>query len=1020
MLKLEKIKPTVLFTEERGKLLQVVKLTISNTGGSLASGTTNIVLDNDREKHTIAFGAIDAGRREYEIHIPDIRESVDVKFALYNDRQLQDESVVAWSPMRHWKIHMVQKSHHDIGYTDLPQHVFEEHNQFVDDVLAYCEETDGWPDEAKFRYSVEQSCTIVNYIENRPKETVERLIERVREGRIEIPALYANFISEMMGHEEIIRSLYPSFQLKKKYGVRVETAQITDVPGLSWSLPTILANCGVKYFVPQLPRGYYDGAWEHKEDIHVHPYWSESEVTPEGRPYVFYWTGPDGSRILVWCAGAYGCNPLLGDYESLAEVTDEEYPFDALLVHVGGGVRDNAPPIFKYCEFARDWNEKWAFPKIITSIDQAFFSYIETQQFPDFPVFRGELPNTDYTVCAACTPYETGINRTAHDSLLSAEKFATVAAMVSDYTYPANRLKEAYHHTLIFDEHCWGHYSSAGLAFEASLSEKAVHAFRAAVIAEDVLIKSLNKIVDSIKLDETGYHIVVFNPLSRVRTDITAAFFEELPPVSSPMYDGFEDINGVATPIRLSGDAIDRRIVHPPASLIDGRFDLIDESTGNPVPHQIVEVGGHRDPVQFSAYKYALSHRNERFKTAVVFTAEDVPATGYTTYRIVPKETGIEFPNGLKSTGTVLENGFYTVQIDPETGTIKSIYDKELEKELVDAEAPHGFNQLIVRSPVDGIEHANKKITVKKGKPGPVACSLVVYSEGRGCPEITQEITIYEKIKKIDMANRVLRDATPLLEVYFAFPFRMDNPDMKFEATNSAITPIADQFPGSNTDYYAVQHWVNLHESAGDTGVTFSSIDAHLVELGGLWPGYVSQAHHLVTPPGYGHEFLKQGEMKKAYVYSYVMNNNFQTNFQPTHVSDTLFRYSITSHKGNWQEGRSGNFGWAASNPLTPIFMEGEKDGTLAGTQSFCSVDRQNVAILAVKKAEFDDGIVVRLIETEGKETEVSVNLPLSSIIKAFSTNLVEEEIKPLNAGKKSLKISIGPFAIETIKIKHE
>ena len=43
------------------------------------------------------------------------------------------------------------------------------------------------------------------------------------------------------------------------------------------------------------------------------------------------------------------------------------------------------------------------------------------------PVFRGEFPNTDYTVCATCTPKETAVNRNAHNLLMTAENWWTTA-----------------------------------------------------------------------------------------------------------------------------------------------------------------------------------------------------------------------------------------------------------------------------------------------------------------------------------------------------------------------------------------------------------------------------------------------------------------------------------------------------------------------------------------------------------------------------------------------------------------
>ena len=48
-----------------------------------------------------------------------------------------------------------------------------------------------------------------------------------------------------------------------------------------------------------------------------------------------------------------------------------------------------------------------------------------------------------------------------------------------------------------------------------------------------------------------------------------------------------------------------------------------------------------------------------------------------------------------------------------------------------------------------------------------------------GCPQLTQEIVLYDKIKRIDLNNRVLKDSRALQELYFAFPFDIDKPDIR-------------------------------------------------------------------------------------------------------------------------------------------------------------------------------------------------------------------------------------------------
>jgi alpha-mannosidase len=225
-----------------------------------------------------------------------------------------------------------------------------------------------------------------------------------------------------------------------------------------------------------------------------------------------------------------------------------------------------------------------------------------------------------------------------------------------------------------------------------------------------------------------------------------------------------------------------------------------------------------------------------------------------------------------------------------------------------------------------------------------------------------------------------------------------------------------DQFPGSNTNYYAVQHWAHVWD--GKVGITLSPVESHLLEFGGLWPSYVSQAHHGATPPDFGREFVKPADVTKGHMYSYVLNSNFRTNFQPLQQGDFLFLYSITTHEGDWKEGRARDFGWAVGNPLVPVCVSGKKEGPLGRTLSFCQVDKPNVLVLALKRAEDGDGIILRLIETEGEAATATVTLPHLTIREAHRTNVVEENQEALDAGSHKIKAPVKAFGIATVRLQ--
>ena len=148
-----------------------------------------------------------------------------------------------------------------------------------------------------------------------------------------------------------------------------------------------------------------------------------------------------------------------------------------------------------------------------------------------------------------------------------------------------------------------------------------------------------------------------------------------------------------------------------------------------------------------------------------------------------------------------------------------------------------------------------------------------------------------------------------------------------------------------------------------------------------------------------------------------MINSNFRTNFRTTQSGDILFRYSITSHKGNWIDGRPRDFGWAAGNPLIPVPVDGKSDGDLPESLSFCQIDKSNIMLLTLKRAEDGEGVIIRLNETEGRNTEVSVTFPMISVEKVYETNLVEVNESLLPFQGQTIKIPIKAFGIKTIRI---
>jgi hypothetical protein len=1009
-LSISSVEPTVFFIRAGGGALrQRVRLRLqcdaATTGATLIARAAGV-------DEQLPLPPLTTGANELDVYLPDLREPCRLTLGLFAGGEWCDEKILDWLPTKHWEVSLMHFSHHDLGYTDLPTDVLREHVAILDDVVRYCDETADWPDDARFRFVAEQAWSLWNYLEQRPREATDRLIAAIKRGQIEVTALFANEITELCGTEELVRLLYPAFELKRRYGIDIRVAEHNDIPGFSWGLANVLAGAGIRYFSPAIPR------WYHRT---VHQLWDEEAVIPLDRPGAFWWEAIDGARILVWFKTHGGEEWLPTSYECalrelpemVAKLDGQGYAYDMVSYMLRGGWRDNAPAVPTYAHIARHWNERWAYPRLINDTYGQFLARFEQRWGHTLKTLRGEVPGTDYPVAATCTPHETAVNRQTHDALLSAETWAAVASQATGTPYPKAVLDEAYRNTIFFDEHCWGMAGSGGPAQDACASEKMNFAHRAAALAHDLNVKLIHRIADAVDYPQDAHYLTIFNPRSWARTDVVRVPVLDWSPRGLVMHWQAPSREGDG-PIQVAGYGLGRSLAEPPASLLDQPFQLIDEATGAPVAYQISRATDPQAAQPWAAERVAMSKVDERYRAELIFVAEGLPPVGYKTYRVASCDAWPAFVTGSLATDQVVENRFFRLAFDPRTGALTSLLDKDLSRDLVDHDAPHAFAQVVARECESAAQTCAAMSSVAVVEDGPLYTTIRCKGGVTGCPSLTRDITLYHTVKRIDVGLRLLRDSTPNLELYCAFPFKVDSPRFRYESAATVIEPLRDQLPGSNTDSYAVQHWVEVSDD--QRSVVWSSADAPMAAFGGLWPGYVSSAHHGVTHPGYGHPFLKPGELARGHIYSLLMYNNFRTNFVNVRAGESLFRYSFTARAGASAVAQP--FGWGAADPPLGIWMKGPQAGSLPAAGSFCQVDAPNVMLLTWKRAEDGAGFILRLIETAGRPADVTITLPHLRVLHAFRANLVEVNEAPLPSNLHTIRLAITPYAIVTVRVE--
>jgi len=902
------IAPTVLLVKGPAGTMQIVDLVIDLLGAAPVQASVKAALGGKAVTAAPAVFTLRPGRNAVAVRVPAPSQPVKARFDIAWASGGSASSFVreiTLEPARPWTVYLFHHSHTDIGYTELQSRVTRNHVEYLDSVIKYCRETDDYPDAAKFRWNIEVAWALENFVKTRPEADVRALVDLIKAGRVELSAIYLN-VSDGFAHEEIARSVDAARDFARRYGFELRSAMNDDVNGFAWSLPQIFRQAGVRYFASGINE--------------------TRSRAPLRRPNAFWWESPDGSRILHWNGEHY----LFGNYELLlheaversapkvgeylARLQDRgDYPQDIIAFNVGAWTTDNCPPGRQLSDRVKEWNEQFVSPRLRLATLHEFFEEMEKRFGASLPVHKLGWPDY-WTDGVGSTAFETGLNRVAHNEILSAEKVAALAAALDPakaFAFPRDEIREGQALSMLYDEHTWGAYNSIDAPWSelarGQWAEKSRFAYEARETSRTILRRG-SEALAKVFAAGGGDAFLVFNPLSWPRTDIVR--------VTLP-----------AGPLREA----------------KGRLRVIDRRTG-------------------SEAKFETQGED-----AVLVLAKDVPAMGYAVFAIEKAEAAPGAGQSAAAPGGTIENRFYRVTIDPKTGGISSLFDKELGRELVDTASPWPLNTYIYEQPEGGraaVDDMTKRAVfhrwsaasakVEAVERGPVATSLVVTSAPKMCASLRQRIVLYDDIKRIDLVNDMDKEETFAPEaVYFAFPFRVGEaaPAVRMEIAGADMVPGREQLPGTTLDWQTAQHWV---EFAGqDARVVWSPVEAPLVEFGDINTG----------------KWQKTLDLRNAWVFSYAMNNYWMTNFKASQEGRVEFRYSLTSLPPGAGPDRvsASRFGWEVHTPLVAAWIPaGTKGPVVSPGESFLSIDRPNVIVQALWLDQ-DGTPVVRLREIGGE-----------------------------------------------------
>ncbi|MCB9854505.1 MAG: hypothetical protein H6818_02375 [Phycisphaerales bacterium] len=849
-------------------------------------------------------GTLQLGGNRIELQHPEVTEQspLNVRIRIGDeDRYSLDGSV---KPVRPWTIDLVQHTHTDVGYTRPQTEILPEHLRFIDTALDYCDKTDEYPDDARFRWTCEASWAVREYLKSRTPEQIARLRRRVNEGRIEVTGMFLN-MSEVMDEASYAAYLQP-IRMFRDHGLRVTTAMQNDINGAAWCLADYFADTGVEYLVM--------GQHGHRA------------LAPFDIATSFWWESPARNRVLAFRADHYMTGNFWGVHTGTIEPAEDEllhylahmdqagYPFDRIAIQHSGYATDNSPPSTASSEFVQSWNSKYVWPHLRCSIARDFPEYVKTNHADALPTRRLAWPDwwTDGFGSAA---RESAAARLTQANLVAAEGLlAMECALGLQAPAPMTHEIEDIHDDLIFyGEHTFGAAESIRTPLNENSvvqwAEKASYAWDAVKRAAVLIEGGMGRLAAHVGCG-ASQELLVVNTLNFTRSGLLEIY-------------------------------------------VDHEFWPIDK------PFRVLDENGTPQPIQL------LRSREEGSYWAV--WVRDIPAFGWRTFRVEVEPEGSVSRVVTRKDTKRLENEYYRVEIDSHSGAIESLVDKEAQRELIDRGASWKLGQVVYETLENREQLEAFMLTAFDRRPlsdvvvegvddGPVYSTLHVRGELPFCEGpggVRCEIRLFHTEKRLELHYTLQkrRNFSPEA-IYVAFPFGPDDGQILYETLGGIAEPARDILPGAASDWQTMQSFAAVKWPAGSSAVgqiLMSSDEIPLVQFGEINLG----------------KFQRVTRVNKPHIFSWVMNNYWTTNFKASQEGEFRFSYALTS-TSSVARGSATRFGWAHRVPFLGRLLTGEGNARRLESKSVFSMDVAGLILVAARPDTSSHGIVLHLREVEG------------------------------------------------------
>jgi len=872
---------------------------------------------------------------------------------------------------KRYTIHCVGHAHIDMNWQwSWPETVAVTNDTFIT-VLKLMDE---FPD---FCFSQSQA-SVYEIARDHNPELFDQIRRRVAEGRWEVTAAHwVEGDKNLASGESLARHLlYTRRFFAEHFGLEPQDVPIDwepDTFGHACTIPTIVAAGGVtRYYLCRGGRGE--------------------------RPAVFWWRGPDGSRVLVYLDRSW-YNDHIGPHnvKTMLDFCEQTGLTDWMCVY---GVGDHGGgPTRRDLARCGELNRWPIFPNFRFSTTGQYYSILE-KRGDELPVFDGEL-NFEFTGCYSSQSAIKQANRLAENQLEEAEAAAVLAHRIVGRHYPDDDLREAWINTLFghFHDILPGSGVRATREYQLGLLQKTLattgmvktHSLRAMAEAVDTSFSGdqdactcplgsgsrafgagvgrgawLGEISSASHAADGWRAFVVFNPTTWKRTEV----------VTVSVWD-FDS----------SGEDGDERdfVVRLP----DGRV----------IPAQVISKG------HYWGHDYV----------DLAFPVSVGPLGYYAC--VIERGKAEGFDRGVWSSSTFsgdagerrfvggcgMENEHLSVAFDKLTGGIISLVDKGTGRDLADGSQPMGVLEYV-------LERAGAMSAWVIGDTQRCVCPLELESFGPGLsgPNVASVVAKLKVNESTISVTYTLRADEPWLEI--------DVSAMWVERGGSEVgTPsLRMRFP------------LALSNARGRYEVPFGSIERDLncgeevpslrwADVSGKVLGTNATAGcTLVNDCKYGHS-LDGSTLRLT-----LIRSSYEPDRLPE-IGEHTIRMGLIPRGGRAAVADLSRLGASFNHRLEVVSTDIHKGTLPARGAAIMSVRPANVIVSCVKKTEKEDALMFRLFETDGKAATAKVRLDdalLGKVTEVVEADLLERPVKNSTAvvTRDGFGVEVKAHGITTVK----